>query len=121
LHRYTRIKKIVSSRRDDLESLGYTLISLYQGLPWDKIKDWEKVEKIKEKSFLFRDNELPEILYNYLKYVRTLQFDEKPDYKDLRQQFRKCLEENSWKLDFIYEWTKVKAAKVAATKKIKGQ
>lgn len=102
-------KLLASSRRDDLESLSYTLIYLYQGtLPWDTEKDWDKVKKLKEVNFLVWDKNLPEVLFKILKYSRELGFDQKPDYSYLRSLCRNCLEANSWQIDFKYEWTKNK-------------
>jgi len=104
-------KQIVSSRRDDLESLAYTLIYLYQGkLPWDSQKEWENVQKIKEVSFLVKDKNLPDVLFEILTYARKLSFDQKPDYSYLRRLCRQCLEDNLWPIDFRYEWTRDKSS-----------
>ncbi|XP_078431282.1 casein kinase 1-like protein HD16 [Wolffia australiana] len=83
-----------SSRRDDLESLAYTLIFLHTGsLPWSSI-DGEK----NDKSFLVCQKKMetsPEMLCltcpspfkEFLEAVVNLKFDEEPDYAKLISLF----------------------------------
>jgi casein kinase I family protein HRR25 len=78
------------SRRDDMESLGYMLAYLYLGsLSWQYILQINNVnnvnidlnEKIKElKTSIINDIHLPNILVNYIKYARSLDFEQEPDY-----------------------------------------
>ena len=80
------------TRRDDLESLGYILLYFLNGnLPWDSlsttmIKD-DRIGKVGQmKSALNFHTEfpgLPEEIFLYFEYVKTLGFEEKPDYKYL--------------------------------------
>ena len=87
------------SRRDDLESIGYVILLFFKGkLPWDlgEISDWTLGEKdiylktYKMKKFL-QTNMLckgcPNELEKYFKYVRSLKFEEDPDYKKMRNFF----------------------------------
>ena len=75
------------SRRDDLESLGYMLIYLYLGkLPWQDVEK-EKIMQIKLQ--IINDNTLPEVLTNFIKYVRNLAFTENPDYNIVFELFNK--------------------------------
>ena len=87
------------SRRDDLESIGYVILLLFKGkLPWDlgEISDWTLGEKdiylktYKMKKFL-QTNMLckgcPNELEKYFKYVRSIKFEEEPDYKKIRNFF----------------------------------
>ena len=69
------------SRRDDMESLGYMLVFLYLGtLPWQEVKV-ENIDIIKRlKQDITSNDKLPEILVNYIKYVRSLEYEEKPNY-----------------------------------------
>ena len=75
------------TRRDDLESLGYMLIYFYNGnLSW---RDLDNVDLIKrEKKEIVNSNDVPEILKIYLKYVRSLNFDELPNYELLISKFK---------------------------------
>ena len=77
------------SRRDDIESIFYTLIKLYRGeLPWTKYsKEFTgeiEVEKIKERNFnceiKFLVKGMPEIFEFIYRNIQTLKFDEKPPY-----------------------------------------
>lgn len=83
------------SRRDDLEGLGYVFIYLLKGgLPWQGmqgLKEREKVNRIGEKKRVVEIEDLckglPNELGTYLKYVRSLEFEDTPDYKYLRELF----------------------------------
>jgi casein kinase 1 len=76
------------SRRDDLESLGYTLVYLYLGkLKWQQ--ETYTIGEIKQlKIELFDDTRLPHILLDYIKYTRSLEFKENPDYDKIINDFR---------------------------------
>lgn len=104
---------IEQSRRDDLESLAYTLVYFDHGeLPWmgikAKVKE-EKYNKILEKKINTKIetiiDDLPEQFGDFIQYVRGLQFEEKPNYAYLRNLLReledkyKC--ENSLISDII--------------------
>ena len=77
------------SRRDDLESLGYMLVYFYLGeLPWR-----EKYENAKNmKIEIIENNSLPQVLTNYIKDVRKMEYNETPNYKSLIDNFTKELE-----------------------------
>jgi serine/threonine protein kinase len=95
------------SRKDDLESIGYLLIYLYKGsLPWMSIKTKDKKERYrricekKEKTTeedLCKD--LPKEFMIFLKYVRNLEFDEKPHYTALKKMFMKLYESKKYEDD----------------------
>ena len=80
------------SRRDDIESLAYCLIFLWEGkLPWSKIysktHDNETIYNLKMEfsSYGYEMNNIPKNLKKFLDYSLTLKFDENPDYKYLKQ------------------------------------
>jgi len=77
------------SRRDDLESLGYMLIYFYLGmLEWQKI-DSTNHELIKTmKTNVIYNTEIPPILIEYIKFVRSIEFEEKPYYHTLFDVFK---------------------------------
>ena len=85
------------SRRDDLESLAYTLMYLYYGtLPWDRLEITH--DQIYQEKVSFYDSSIlatvsENILLDYLKYTVELKFDEKPDYKGIINMFaeNKCI------------------------------
>lgn len=76
------------SRRDDLESLGYMLLYLYNGsLPWQGYSGDDKNMQVCEtKGRLTVDamcRNAPEVLQYFLAYVRQMKFEEAPDYEYL--------------------------------------
>ena len=100
------------SRKDDLESLGYMYIFLLTGeLPWSRIKATtiddmiEKIIDIKEKTSI-EDlcKNIPNEMYLYLKYVRNLIFDQKPDYDYLKNLFLTILPKNGLNNDNLFSW-----------------
>eukprot|EP00826_Nyctotherus_ovalis_P045716 TRINITY_DN5088_c0_g1_i5.p1 TRINITY_DN5088_c0_g1~~TRINITY_DN5088_c0_g1_i5.p1 ORF type:complete len:304 (+),score=71.70 TRINITY_DN5088_c0_g1_i5:704-1615(+) len=100
------------SRRDDLESLGYTLIYLLKGyLPWQNISAYnrkERYNKIKqykmELSLAAICKKLPNEIVEYMQYCRTLKFEEKPNYQALRKSFRKYFDVKKWNVGFHFDW-----------------
>jgi serine/threonine protein kinase len=83
------------SRRDDMESLGYMLVYFLLGeLDWQQVSSKMSFE---EKNMTIRnlkltlddDIRVPNVLCDYLKHVRSLQFDETPDYKRLVEGFKR--------------------------------
>ena len=82
------MRKNSLSRRDDLESLGYILIYFLIGnLPWQNIKALNKNEKnrkIYQAKKNMDINNLPKKIPNeyilYVNYVKTLKFEDEPDY-----------------------------------------
>ena len=102
------------SRRDDLESFGYMLIYISKdNLPWisaEKLK-LEKGQIIQEiyklKRFYTPEKlctDLPEEFREYIKYVRKLEFEEKPDYNYLKGLFISVLSRNELKNDLCFSW-----------------
>lgn len=76
------------SRRDDLESLGYTLIHVHQGwLPWQELAK----QTIRRKKMIAIEDlcsKCPMAFSEYMRNVRALKFDQDPDYDLLRHIFR---------------------------------
>lgn len=103
---------ITQSRRDDLESLGYVLVYFLRGaLPWQGLRantKEEKYAKILQKKrtttieTLCRD--LPLEFQLYFNYVRSLQFDERPDYSYLRKILRNVFIRENYRNDDVYDW-----------------
>ena len=88
-------KGVETSRRDDLESLGYMLIYFLKGrLPWQGLKTdtknekYKKIKEIKETYNISRLCENIPLEYQiYLEYCRKLEFSEEPNYKYLKGLF----------------------------------
>jgi len=104
-------KGIEQSRRDDLESLAYMIIYLFKcKLPWMNIKHDNKHEKYKlilEKKQNIPETELcsqlPKEFLIFLKYVKTLDFDERPLYSSLINMFKKLYKSRGYKNEH-FEW-----------------
>ena len=80
------------SRRDDLESLAYTIIYSARGeLPWTSLCDHEAI--LQKKSSITAEDlcqGLPAPFCNFVTYVHSLGFDEKPDYPYLHSIISLC-------------------------------
>ncbi|KAG7660834.1 hhp1 [[Candida] subhashii] len=104
---------IEQSRRDDLESLGYVLIYFCRGsLPWQGLKaatKRQKYDRIMEKKMTTPNNilckGLPQEFLDYMNYIKTLRFDDKPDYPYLRKLFRDLFKKENYRYDYVFDWT----------------
>lgn len=103
----------MQSRRDDLESLGYLMIYFGRGsLPWEDLKaptEDERKELVKEMkmNIPIRDlcGGLPNAFTTYFEYVRTLKFDEQPNYSYLRRLFHDLFVREGFQYDHVFDWT----------------
>ena len=83
------------SRRDDLISIGYMLMFLLKGvLPWQKLTNMSKDEKIKNifkiKNYYKQNNlcnDYPGCLVDYMNYVYNLKYDDVPNYNYINNLF----------------------------------
>lgn len=83
--------KIELSRRDDLESLCYMLIYFYYGyLPWSNVDDDNEIIILK-KNMVY-DEKIPKPIMDFLNYVRSLEYEEKPNYYLFIDNFKKEIE-----------------------------
>ena len=113
------------SRRDDMESLGYLFLYLLKGsLPWQGLKlkqKNEKYDKIREMKMELDFNKLcegiPEEFGTYLKMVRKLEFEEKPEYKKYINLFDELFERKEFIRDYNYDW--VEDEKIKKKEKLK--
>ena len=103
---------VEQSRRDDLESLAYSLIYLFNGtLPWINIKaktflDYQvKMYDIK-KSYCIKDlcKNLPKEFVIFIEYVRKLKFEEEPNYNMLKNLFIDALKNINEENDYKFSW-----------------
>ena len=97
---------ISQSRRDDMVSIGYSLMLFLSGtLPWYELKGWKIIGEAK-KSTPVEDicKGCPIEFHMYLHYCYGLQFDEKPDYDYLRKLFKKLFHELGYEYDWIFDW-----------------
>ena len=79
------------SRRDDLESLCYMLIYFYSGeLPWNNEDNEDEIINFKDKILTSKD--YPQVLLDFLKYTRSMEFEEKPNYYLIIDNFKNEIE-----------------------------
>lgn len=92
------------SRRDDIESLGYTILFFLKGqLPWENMDPNLNAKELYLKTYAMKKympieklcKGLPE-MEDYFKYSRSLKFQEKPDYEYLRNIFKDLLKKNGF-------------------------
>eukprot|EP00826_Nyctotherus_ovalis_P020020 TRINITY_DN1624_c0_g5_i1.p1 TRINITY_DN1624_c0_g5~~TRINITY_DN1624_c0_g5_i1.p1 ORF type:complete len:268 (+),score=62.83 TRINITY_DN1624_c0_g5_i1:666-1469(+) len=110
---------VEQSRRDDLECLGYILVYFMKGsLPWQGLqaKDRkEKYEKIKGKKASIGLEKLCEGLPNefagYIKYCRSLKFDEAPNYVYVKKLFEDRFNDEKYTMDYQFDWVTLKSLK----------
>ena len=103
---------VEQSCRDDLESVGYVLISLVKGkLPWQELEAASKNEKYVLLSQAKMDTPLetlcqglPSEFLNYMTRVRNLRFDERPAYTILRGLFINLMVKENYAFDYKYDW-----------------
>ena len=106
------LRGVEPSRRDDLESFCYLLLYLMKGsLPWDHINEESEINEIliiyKMKQYmtpqiLFRD--LPAEMIKFYKYCKSLEFEQKPDYKYLHNLLIKILTNIGEQNDLHFCW-----------------
>lgn len=104
---------IEQARRDDLEGIGYVFMYFLRGsLPWQGLKARgvkEKYEKIKQKKIMTNLDDLcngfPDEFATYMQYCRTLNFEDKPDYKYIRKIFTTLFNNLGYEYDWNYDWT----------------
>lgn len=100
------------SRRDDMESLAYTLIWLLKGtLPWSHVPGTSLAEIQRQVYELKRDMSpsdicegLPHEFEDFLKDVRSLGHEQEPDYAGYQRRFRYLFEAKHYVFDYHYDW-----------------
>ena len=107
---------VEQSHRDDMESLGYLLVYFIRGsLPWQgiRVEDVKMLDELvlrakKETSVEELCDKLPKEFTSYFHHVRSLRFEEKPDYGYLRRIFRNLFTREGFEHDYVFDWTILK-------------
>ena len=106
------LSEYTQSRKDDLESLAYVIIYLSKGtLPWAHIKSDTKKDLYK-KILNSKNQTTPEILCQglpkqfeeFVKYIKSMTFEQDPDYFYLKNLFINALLDLGGKMDYSYDW-----------------
>jgi serine/threonine protein kinase len=72
---------IEPSRRDDLESCIYIILSLIIQLPWHNKRDIQEI--IQQKANIIHSTPIPTFIKTMITYVRSIGFSEEPNYGHL--------------------------------------
>ena len=104
---------VEQSRRDDLESLAYLFVYfLRQGkLPWSGLKAstleerYRKIGEVKQNTPV---NELcagfPSEFADFLTYTRRMQFDQDPNYEQIKKSFSDLFCKLNFEEDNQFDW-----------------
>jgi len=91
------------SRRDDIESCIYIILTMLFGkLEWFDKTNLDEISSLKKQIISVED--VPSFIKIMLYYVRTMKFDEKPDYNYLINLMVKEFNNNDFKNDGKFEW-----------------
>jgi serine/threonine protein kinase len=104
---------IEQSRRDDMESMGYVLVYFMKGiLPWQglraeskKVKYRKIMEKKVATTFADLCHGIPQEFRTFFEHVRTLRFDQRPNYAGMRKMFRDLFFASGFENDGLFDWT----------------
>ena len=105
-------KGMEQSRRDDLEAIAYILISFLKGsLPWQGISGDNPKEKrieIGKKKMEISISDLcsgiPSQFATFLSSVRSLEFEEIPDYSYYKSLFKELFISEGYEYDYHFDW-----------------
>ena len=92
-------------RRDDLESLAYTLFFFLWGfLPWQGLKKKNMLECKRAISTSNLFHKLPQEFRAFLEHCRSLPFDDKPNYDHFLALFDNLLSKEAFQGDTVFDW-----------------
>ncbi|KAL7937958.1 casein kinase 1 [Trichoderma chlorosporum] len=102
------------SPKDDLESLAYMLIYFARGsLPWQgSVNDNEASNLMGERITRLKltlpihliCKDLPSAFARHLMYVRSLTYNDRPDYAGLRAMYRRLMKRLGHEYDGVFDW-----------------
>jgi serine/threonine protein kinase len=96
-------KHIEPSRRDDLESCIYVILTMLNGkLEWFDKSNLDTIYDLKSK--IIESKYVPEFIKIILLYIRNIKFDETPNYNYIIKIMIDTFMENSFVNDAIFEW-----------------
>lgn len=103
------------SRRDDLESLAYSLIQFVRGtLPWQYMcggTEKHREERVKVKKMTWPPERLcaslPNEFKTFLSYAKNLKYEEQPDYGFLKALLQGLFDKEGFVADDAFDWALV--------------
>ncbi|GMT33177.1 hypothetical protein PFISCL1PPCAC_24474, partial [Pristionchus fissidentatus] len=110
--------KMEQGRRDDIWSLFYVLIELHCGLPWQDVREKDKIEYVK---CHYRDDHLmqnmPRELRGVIPALRKLDCYGRPDYASIHQALVAVMKRYKVGYDDLYDWERDSDLKVLKASK----
>ncbi|OJI82600.1 hypothetical protein ASPTUDRAFT_56635 [Aspergillus tubingensis CBS 134.48] len=100
--------------RDDMESFGYVLIDLLKNtLPWSNMtttiggQSPEQQMGSKKRRITLDElcEDLPAVFKQYFEHVRSLRYNQRPNYSKLRQRFAAEFKRQGFSHDYVFDWT----------------
>ncbi|KAH9987845.1 casein kinase 1, delta [Xylariaceae sp. FL0662B] len=93
---------------DDLECVGYMFVYFARGyLLWEGMeRDLVKEQKINLSGKELCRGILPDEFADFIDYTRSLGFGKKPDYRYLRNLFRRRFKSEGFNNDNVFDWTR---------------
>jgi len=103
---------ISMGRRDDLEALGYVLIYFVQGsLPWQGLQSVNKNQKYEMICEMKMSIPIPFLCAGapiefgqYMRYCRSLAYDQEPNYRILKHLFYSVMTNFGFAYDYNFDW-----------------
>ncbi|KAE9416459.1 hypothetical protein Angca_009884 [Angiostrongylus cantonensis] len=98
-------RRLEQGRVDDLWAMLYMLTELYVGLPWNHLTVEKEIVKIKENEpdeNVFK--ECPSEFISIANYLRTLNYQDRPDYYKLYNWFMDVMKREKYSFSDQYEW-----------------
>jgi len=105
------------SRRDDMESLGYMLVYFGKGsLPWQGAKPQKNGNKAQYEHIAERKigipvsvlcNGFPDEFVQFFQHIKSLGFEDRPDYEKFLGLFTTALHREGHSLDDPFDWEEV--------------
>jgi hypothetical protein len=103
-----------------MESLGFVLMYFLRGsLPWQGLKantKKQKYQRILERKQATHPEQLcagyPTEFKDYFVHCSSLGFEDRPDYRFLKRNFKDLFERQSYEDDGIYDWDVLKRQQV---------
>jgi casein kinase I homolog HRR25 len=100
------------TRRDDIESLAYSLLDCLRDLPWGHIRGGSSKQledRVREKKQSWTPERLcagiPNTFKVLLSHARQLKFDEEPDYDGLQSAFMDDMEHHGYSPETPFDWS----------------
>lgn len=97
-----------------MESFGYVLIDLLKNkLPWSGMTttvggqspEQQMGSKKRRISLDELCEDLPAVFKQYFEHVRSLRYNQRPNYSKLRQRFAAEFKRQGFSHDYVFDWT----------------